>query len=229
MEIHTNIYTSCYSKMLKRHKNEDMDFYVQVSRSLFYPFKGIDGKSIMDMIDLNYGPSFGMYSDSLEEYEREIQGDDYREYLEELKDWLTGKNVYDNLEAEDIAAYDNSIKELEEWRDKIKTLSLDERIEAYEKEYPEQEDKDSLACFGFTKEKLKDIEKWNPAVTLNFYLLCFEDLDKKYTAKDEMKNPDCKEGTFKKCHRTNLARVLNKRYGLNIIEYGENAGQCELF
>lgn len=230
MKVVTHIYTSCYSKMLKRHKIENRDFYIQVSRSLFYPRNNIDGKPLMDLIDLNYGPTFGMYASSLKEYEQEIRGKEYKEYLDELAEWLTGKTVSDAFESEDIAGYEEVIKELEEWKKELIPLSVEDRIQEYENEYPTQEDKDSLACFNFSESDLEHIEDWKIAVCLDYYFLCFEDLDSKYTAKDEEKYPDCKAGTFKKCHRTILAKVLKEMYGLKIDEWREKKlKQIDLF
>ena len=58
----------------------------------------------------------------------------------------------------------------------------------------------------------------------NIFLLCFENLEKKYTKQDEVKAiekgcTDIKAGEFKKCHRTILAEILNRDYGFNIQEY----------
>ncbi len=82
-------------------------------------------------------------------------------------------------------------------------------------------DKDGLACFNFSERDLEHIEDWKVAVCLDYYLLCFEDLDSKYTVKDEKKYSDCKAGTFKRCHRTILVKVLKEKYGLKINEWGE--------
>ncbi len=77
------------------------------------------------------------------------------------------------------------------------------------------------SCYSkmLKRHKIENRDFWKIAVCLDYYLLCFEDLDTKYTVKDEQKYPDCKAGTYKKCHRTVLAKVLNKKYGLNIKEW----------
>lgn len=46
------IYTSFYKKMLGRHKKE-FDCYIKVSRSLYYPFKNVDGIYMKDLIDID--------------------------------------------------------------------------------------------------------------------------------------------------------------------------------
>nr|DAE33881.1 MAG TPA: hypothetical protein [Caudoviricetes sp.] len=227
MKVHTNIYTSCYSKMLKRHKVEGRDVYVQVSRTLFYPMKGIDGKSIMEMIDLNYGPIFGMYS-SLEQYEEEIKGEEYKEYLDELYNILIGKTFYDEFSDKFIEGCIKTAEEMEQLKKRLEKLSIADRMKVYENEFPTQDDRDNLACFNFRKEYLSRIEKWKPVLTFNFYLLCFEDLQTKYTARDERRFNDCKAGDFKRCHRTLLAKVLNERYGLSISEYTGKSEQLNL-
>lgn len=53
----------------------------------------------------------------------------------------------------------------------------------------------------------------------DIFFLCIENLNSKYTAKDELRNPNCKKGTFKKCHRTIFAKVMKEKYNLNITEY----------
>ena len=218
MKVHTKIYTSCYSKMLKRHKVEGRDFYIQVSRTLFYPMKGIDGKSIMEMIDLNCGPTFGMYS-SLEQYEEEIKGEEYKEYLDELYDVLIGKTFCKEFSDKFVDGCKKTVEQMEQLKKRLERLSIADRKKVYENEFSTQEDRDNLACFNFREEYLSCIEKWKPVLTFNFYLLCFEDLESKYTARDEKKFKDCKAGAFKRCHRTLLAKVLNERYGLSISEY----------
>ncbi len=54
---------------------------------------------------------------------------------------------------------------------------------------------------------------------VNVFLLCFENLKAKWTKKDEEKYFDVKAGDFKKCHRTILAGILNKKFNLDVKEY----------
>ena len=58
----------------------------------------------------------------------------------------------------------------------------------------------------------------------NIFLLCYENLESRYTKQDEEKNlkkgvTDIHAGEFKKCHRTILAEILNRDFGFNIKEY----------
>ena len=113
----------------------------------------------------------------------------------------------------------------------MKDLTVEERIQNYNESYPEQDDKDSISFFGLTEECLGNgFEKWEPAVTFNFFLLCFENLESRYTEKDAQKYSDVKVGELKKCHRTILAKVLKEKYKLNICEYKEKeVTQGQLF
>lgn len=216
MEIKANIYTSCYSKMLARHKNQN-DMYIQVSRSLFYPKKGIDGKSIMSMIDLNVGQNLGMYDANLEEYEQRIRGEEYKDILTDLA----------SIFSKDFLLEDMTDKELKEIEAEVKQIETDlkspqSEIKAEITNYNNwtQEEKESFYLYGLTEKNIKNINDWEPRLTFNFFLLCFEDLDTKYTEKDEKKyNGQVKAGEFKTCHRTVLAKVLNKMFNLNITEW----------
>ena len=58
----------------------------------------------------------------------------------------------DTIDCEEV------IKELEEWKKELIPLSVEERIQEYENEYPTQEDKDALACFNFSERDLEHIE-----------------------------------------------------------------------
>lgn len=214
MKIKVNVYTSCYSKMLNRHKNQN-DFYIQVSRSLFYSKKTIDGKSIMSMIDLNYGGSLGMYEQTLQEYEERIRSKDFEKGLQDLAEIFTPDFILKEMTEEDEKEIETTLKEIE-----TDLKSPQSEIKANIANYNNwtQEEKEDLYMFGFTEKKIKNINDWKPCVTFNFFLLCFEDLDTKYTEKDEKKWADCKTDTFKTCHRTILAKVLNERYNLGITE-----------
>nr|DAE33864.1 MAG TPA: hypothetical protein [Caudoviricetes sp.] len=213
MNIKINVYTSCYSKMLGRHKNPN-DIYIQISRSLFYPKKGVDDKSIMSMIDLNYGENLGMFETSLEEYEKAIRGEEYKDILKEFSEVFTEKFlIADMTEGEQ--------EEIEQERKAIEKVLQETTQEEFLKDYKNAtlEDKETLYSFGFTEKTLENVKEWKPCLTFNFFILCFEDLETKYTEKDEKKYANVKAGDFKACHRTNLAKVLNERYKLNITEY----------
>lgn len=216
MEIKTNIYTSCYSKMLTRHKNPN-DIYIQVSRSLFLPKKGIDNKSMMSMIDLSYGKNLGMYESTLEEYESRIRGEEYKEILEELAQTFSSEFLLADMTEEEIRESEEARKELEKIKEKAKNQPQ-EQIEKFFSELT-QEEKENYYLYGLTEETLKNISTWNPQLTFNFFILCFEDLNTKYTEKDEKKNSDCVAGTFKTCHRTILAKILNEKFNLNVTEW----------
>ena len=215
-----NVYTSCYSKMLARHKNPN-DIYIQVSRSLFFPKKGVDNKSIMSMIDMNFGENLGMYEASLEEYEQRIKGEEYFVVLKELAEVFTEEFLLAGITEEELAETEKDIKALEKEKTELLKKKHEERLEEWKR--LTLEEKETLSLFGFTEETLRNVADWKPCLTYNFYLLCFEDLDTTYTEKDEKKNPDCKAGTFKTCHRTVLAKVLNHRFRLDISEW-QNPG-----
>lgn len=211
MNVKINIYTSCYSKMLSRHKNFN-DLYIRVSRSLFYPKKGVDNKSIMSLIDVNCGEFLGMYENTLEEYENRIRTEDYKEVLKDFTEVFSARNLLEDMTDADQKEVEKEKKKLEA---KIKKLTQEEFLKQY-KELSEEE-KETWYSFGLTEKT--DIKNWKPCLTFNFFILCFEDLESKYTEKDEKKNPDCKAGTFKTCHRTVLAKVLNERFNLGITEW----------
>mgnify|MGYP004528916059 FL=1 len=213
MKIHINVYTSCYSKMLKRHKNPN-DLYIQVSRSLFYPKKGVDGKSIMSMIDVNYGDILGMYDSSLDEYERTIRGEEYEDVLREFAEMFTEKHLLADMTDEDLREIEQGRKELEKV---LQETTHEEILKGYKD--LTLEDRENLYFYGLTEKTLENVKEWKPCPTFNFFILCFEDLETKYTEKDEKKYADVKAGDFKVCHRTNLAKVLNERYGLSITEW----------
>lgn len=69
-------------------------------------------------------------------------------------------------------------------------------------------------------------ENWQPdeankdkeAKEVNIFLLCFENLESKYTKKDVEKY-GVKEGEYKKCHRTIIAKILLDQYGIKSCEY----------
>lgn len=69
-------------------------------------------------------------------------------------------------------------------------------------------------------------ENWQPdeanknkeAKEVNIFLLCFENLESKYTKKDVEKY-GVKEGDYKKCHRTIIAKTLLDQYGIKACEY----------
>ena len=216
MEIKINVYTSFYSKILKRHKNPN-DIYIQVSRSLFYPKKGVDNKSMMSMIDLNYGQELGMYDNSLKEYEDRIREDEYKEILEEFAQTFSSEFLLADMTEEEIKESEEAIRQLEEIKEKAKNQPQ-EQIEKFFSELT-QEEKENYYMYGLTEEKIKNISSWQPALTFNFFILCFEDLNTKYTEKDEKKNSDCVAGTFKTCHRTILAKILNEKFNLNVTEW----------
>lgn len=63
---------------------------------------------------------------------------------------------------------------------------------------------------------LKDLED------KRLFLLCFENMDEKYTRQDEIRyQGQVKAGENKRCHRTILAKTLNEKYGLGIKEFQE--------
>lgn len=210
-----NVYTSCYSKMLARHKNPN-DIYIQISRSLFLPRKGVDNKSMASMIDINYGQDLGMYENTLQEYAQRIKGNEYNDILQELTEIFTEKFLLADMTEKEQADIGQDIKELETELNKSQS-ELNTMLANYESLPAEQ--KESLYFYGLTEKNIKDFASWKPCLTYNFFILCFEDLETKYTEKDEKKNPDCKAGTFKTCHRTALAEILNERYNLNITEW----------
>ncbi|MCM1234184.1 MAG: hypothetical protein NC489_29115 [Ruminococcus flavefaciens] len=213
MEIKINVFTSCYSKMLARHKNPN-DFYIQISRSLFYPKKGIDCKSIMSMIDVNYGENLGMYDKTLDDYEARIRGEEYNDILKEFSEMFTEKFLLADMADDEIAEIEQETKAMQE---EVKKISTEDFLKDFEN--ATLEDKESMYMFGFTENTLKDFAHWNPCYTFNFFILCFEDLETRYTEKDEKKASDIKAGDFKTCHRTRLAKVLNERFNLNITEW----------
>lgn len=220
MEMKANIYTSCYSKMLARHKNQN-DIYIQVSRSLFYPKKGIDGKSIMSMIDLNVGQNLGMYDANFEEYEQRIRGEEYKDILTELAEILSEKMLLEDFTDKEIM---QSEKEFDDFLKDLESKDSETKKQITDYENLTLEEKEDLSLVGITEKNIKDLQKdlknYKPCYTLNFFLLCFEDLDTKYTEKDEKKyNGQVKAGEFKTCHRTVLAKVLNERFNLNITEW----------
>ncbi len=213
MKIHINVYTSCYSKMLKRHKNPN-DIYIQISRSLFYPKKGVDDKSIMSMIDINYGESLGMYDSSLDEYERTIRGKEYEDVLREFAEIFTEKFLLADMTEVEQEEIEQERKAIE----KVLQETTREEILKYYKDLT-LEDREDLYAFGLTEKTLENVKEWKPCLSFNFFILCFEDLETRYTEKDEKKYANVKAGDFKVCHRTNLAKVLNERYGLSITEW----------
>lgn len=77
------IYTSFYKKMLGRHKKE-FDCYIKVSRSLYYPFKNVDGIYMKDLIDYDCGKPLGNYG-SLNGYLLNLYPEDVEEFAEILK------------------------------------------------------------------------------------------------------------------------------------------------
>lgn len=216
MKTKINIYTSFYSKMLNRHKFQN-DFYVQISRSLFYPKKGIDGKSIMSMIDLNFGQSLGMYEQTLQEYEERIRSKDNEKDLQDLVEIFTPEYLFGDISKEEELEIENVIKELQEEKEKFLKNSYEQNLNNWKNQ--SNNIKEKFYYFGFTESYFSCLKNWNPLPTFNFFLLCFEDLKTKYTEKDEQKWIDCKAGTFKTCHRTVLAKVLNEYYNLCIAEW----------
>lgn len=210
-----NIYTSCYSKMLNRHKY-GTDYYMRVSKGLFLPKKGVDNKSIMSMIDLNYS-DLGMFEATLPEYENRIRGEEYNDILSEIANTMSEKFLSADMKDEDLKEIEAEIKELEKAKEEVEKLSIADRLKEWEKF--SDEEKEGLYAYGLSEKTLENIEDWKPELTYNFFILCFEDLEAKYTEKDEAKNPDCKAGTFKTCHRTVLAKILNERFNLNITEW----------
>lgn len=81
------------------------------------------------------------------------------------------------------------------------------------RDYRHDLDKDDLDSFAEMLRELNDGER--------VFLLCFENLNKTYTKADAEKYKNVKVGEKKKCHRTILADVLNKRYGFDIKEFEE--------
>ena len=82
------IYTSYYSKMSERLKT-DLDFYIQVSRTIFCPKRAKSGKPIDREIDFNYGELFGYYSDSLKDYYKDLDSsyDDIEKFVKNLNNF----------------------------------------------------------------------------------------------------------------------------------------------
>ena len=54
---------------------------------------------------------------------------------------------------------------------------------------------------------------------VNIFLLCFENLNAKYTKADEARYDDVRAGEYKKCHRTLLAEILEEEFGVTSSEY----------
>lgn len=73
------IFTSCYKKMLKRHK-ADNDIYIKVSRGLYYPFRNIDGILMKDLIDSDWGGAFAPVSD-LDHYKQDLSEKDLLDFV----------------------------------------------------------------------------------------------------------------------------------------------------
>lgn len=209
IDIAVHIYTSCYSRMLARHKKLN-DIYIRVSKSLFYPKKGVDNRSIMSLIDMNYGEFLGMYENTLEEYEKRIRTEDYKEVLKDFSEVFSKNFLLEDMTDEEQNDIEKEKRKIEE---KLKKINVDN----FDYDKLSEEEKEDFYNFGFTEKT--DIKKWKPCLTFNFFILCFEDLKSKYTEKDERKNPDCKAGSFKTCHRTILAKVLNERFNLGITEW----------
>lgn len=201
--------------MLKRHKYNN-DYYIRVSKGLFFPRKGIDGKSIMQMIDLDYS-DLGMYEATLSEYEERIRGEEYNDILFEIAKTFSENYLSEDLKDDDLKEINEEIEALKKAKEEVIKLSVADRLKEWEKF--SDEEKEGLYAYGLTEKILENIEEWQPELTYNFFILCFEDLNTKYTEKDEKKNPDCKAGTFKTCHRTIIAKILNERFNLNITEW----------
>ena len=171
----------------------------------------------MSMIDLNYGETLGMYETSLGEYEQTIRGEEFKDILKELAEVFTEKFLLDDMTEQEQEEYQGLLKEFEKDLQDYENSELKEIIENWQG--ATLEDKEALYLFGLTEKDFKKIKDWQPCLTFNFFILCFEDLETKYTEKDEKKYSNVKEGEFKTCHRTNLAKVLNERFALNITEW----------
>ena len=81
-----HVYTSYFSKMAERLKDEDHDIYVQVSRSVFCPKVSKSGKRVDTEIDCNFGDWLGMWDENLQSYYDNLDAED----MAWLKEWLDG-------------------------------------------------------------------------------------------------------------------------------------------
>lgn len=102
-----------------------------------------------------------------------------------------------------------------------KVQNLDEYEECLDDEDLEQL-KEFLEPSNFTYEP--DFEGEILPKETNVFLLCYENLNAKYTEKDEEKAlkkgcTDIKKGELKKCHRTILAKILKKKYNIDVQEF----------
>lgn len=82
-------------------------------------------------------------------------------------------------------------------------------------------DSDIDYLYNVLKDIKKDMYNKFNIVDFNVFLLCHENINRKYTKKDVEKSwcTDIKEGDYKICHRIVLAELLNNKYNLGITEY----------
>lgn len=79
------VYTSCYKKIMKRHKAEN-DVYVKISKKSPYfsrKNKNFDGILMFNLIDADFGHEFGSRT-TLEYYKQNLELED----LEKFYNWL---------------------------------------------------------------------------------------------------------------------------------------------
>ena len=166
------------------------DIYIQVSRTIFCPKKNLDGIRIAELIDYNIGDKLGNYSDNLKDY-------------------------YNSLDNELIISLLDNIVSLPEERKKQLILSygqaetVEKSIENLNLELAKG-NKDIIELWESLQEETE-----KPKILL----LCFENLEKKYTDADNKKYKNCKSGEYKKCHRRILAQKIKELYNISIPEY----------
>lgn len=184
-----NIYTSYYTKIAKEYKAED--YYIQVSRTVFCPMKNLDGIRVVDLIDATVGDKFGFYQNTLKEY------DEFLNDNQELKDFAKKLKAFQNERKNLLICY---------YSDK----DTPEEGIAHLNELLNQKDDYAIELEKTLKE---------PTERPKILLLCHENLESVYTAKDEQKCSDIKAGEHKKCHRRILAKYLQKLTKIPINEY----------
>lgn len=204
-----NWYTSYYQKMSTRAK-QDNDFYIQVSRSIVCYAKDKNGNFISQIIDTpELGELVGNYSDSLEDYYKQLDDykDDIKEFFNEILKGINDneKEVFNELDKTFIEGYGKKFLEL-----------TDEEYTKFIQEDEELTDDE--------KNEIKTKEDFiNKYLCMNIFLLCHENLESKYTKKDEEKyNGEVKAGEYKQCHRRVLAKWLKDNLNLDVKEWNIN-------
>lgn len=191
-----NWYTSYYQKMSTRAKT-DFDVYVQVSRSVVCYAKDKNGKAISKLINIDLGELLGNTAWSLKGYYRGLKFKK-REILNFI--------AYIKTEFEKSC---KAINEglINEYGKSFNELTYEEALKAIQKTQQ------------LTEEEAKNVYKTKDDMwDLNVFLLCHENLESRYTKKDE-ENFKGLKGDYKVCHRRVLAQWLEKHAGLHIPEW----------